>query len=137
MKSFRGVIAVIALAALLPVPRADAHHSFAMFDFSKDLVVKGTVQEFRWTNPHVALLVQVDPKPGGAPEVWSLELTSPGNLTRVGWSRHSLKPGDHIELEFNPLRDGRHGGAFRRATILATGQVLTSNLREAEKPGLK
>jgi hypothetical protein len=38
---------------------------------------------------------------------------------------------------FNPLRDGRHGGAFDKATILATGQVISSDLRAAEKPGLQ
>jgi len=108
-----------------------------MFDFSKTETVKGTVSEFRWTNPHVTLLVQLDPKPGAAPEIWSMELTSPGNLTRGGWTRHSFKPGDRIELEFNPLRDGRHGGAFDKATFLDTGQVITSNLRAAEKPGLE
>jgi hypothetical protein len=115
---------------------AGAHHSFAMFDFSNTQTIKATVKEFRWTNPHVLLLVEAAPKPGAAPEVWSMELTSPGNLTRVGWSRLSFKPGDRIELEFNPLRDGKHGGAFRKATLLDTGQVLTSNLRAAEKPGL-
>jgi hypothetical protein len=55
----------------------------------------------------------------------------------MGWSRHSLTPGDRIELVFNPLRDGKHGGAFDKATLLDSGQVLTSNLREAEKPELK
>jgi hypothetical protein len=55
----------------------------------------------------------------------------------MGWSRRSFKPGDRIELEFNPLRDGKHGGAFKQAKLLDTGQVLSSNLREAEKPGLK
>jgi hypothetical protein len=129
--------AIGVLAALMWVVPAVAHHSFAMFDFSKTVKVKGMVTEFRWTNPHVALLVQLDPKPGAAPEVWTLELTSPGNLTRGGWTRHSFKPGDRVELEFNPLRDGKHGGAFDKATFLDTGQVITSNLRAAEKPGLE
>ena len=85
---------------------AAAHHSFAMFDFSKTMTVKGTVTEFRWTNPHVALLVQFDAKPGAAPEVWSMELTSPGNLTRGGWTRHSFKPGDRITVFAWRARDG-------------------------------
>ena len=121
-------------AAISP---ALAHHSFAMFDFATTSVVKGTVSEFRWTNPHVILMVEAAPKGATAAAIWSLELTSPGNLTRMGWTRHSFKPGDRIELEFNPLRDGKHGGAFKKATLLDTGQVLTSNLRDAEKPGLK
>jgi hypothetical protein len=131
---FRIPMVLAALTVALPVA---AHHSFAMFDFSKTMTVKGTVTEFRWTNPHVALLVQLDPQPGASPEVWSMELTSPGNLTRGGWTRHSFKPGDRIELVFNPLRDGRHGGAFDKATILGTGQVISSDLRAAEKPGLQ
>jgi len=126
------VLASLALA--LPVA---AHHSFAMFDFSKTMTMKGAVTEFRWTNPHVALLVQLDAQSGAASEVWSMELTSPGNLTRGGWTRHSFKPGDRIELVFNPLRDGRHGGAFDKATILETGQVISSDLRAAEKPGIE
>jgi len=137
ISSFRSAALTGALAWLAMSMPAAAHHSFAMFDFSKTDTVKGTVTEFRWTNPHVALLVELDPKPGAAPEVWSMELTSPGNLTRAGWSRHSFKPGDRIELEFNPLRDGKHGGAFSKATFLATGQVISSNLRAAEKPGLQ
>lgn len=131
---FRIPMALAALTVALPVA---AHHSFAMFDFSKTMTVKGTVTEFRWTNPHVALLVQLDPQAGASPEVWSMELTSPGNLTRGGWTRHSFKPGDRVELVFNPLRDGRHGGAFDKATILSTGQVISSDLRAAEKPGLQ
>jgi hypothetical protein len=125
------------LAALTAAWPAAAHHSFAMFDFSKTMTVKGTVKEFRWTNPHVALLVEFVPAPGAAPEVWSMELTSPGNLTRGGWTRHSFKAGDHIELVFNPLRDGKHGGAFDKATFVDTGQTISSDLRAAEKPGLQ
>ncbi len=135
-KTYAAAIAVLTgvLAAAVP---ALAHHSFAMFDFSNTVTFNGTVKEFRWTNPHAILLVAETPKAGAAGEVWSMELTSPGNLTRLGWSRRSFKPGDRIALEFNPLRDGKHGGAFKKATLLDTGQVLSSNLREAEKPGLK
>ena len=127
---------VLGVAVVLSVP-ALAHHSFAMFDFNNTVKMSATVKEFRWTNPHVVLLVEGSPQPGAAPEVWSMELTSPGNLTRMGWSRKSFQPGDHIELQFNPLRDGKHGGAFKEAKLLATGQVLSSNLRAAEKPGLQ
>ena len=136
MKSswFRVSVVLAALTAALPVA---AHHSLAMFDLTKTVTVKGTVTEFRWMNPHVALLVKVDPQPGTSPQVWSIELTSPNNLTRGGWTKRTFKPGDRIELVFNPLRDGRHGGVFDKATILATGQVISSDRRISEKPGLQ
>ncbi|GAC1695284.1 MAG: hypothetical protein PVS2B3_05880 [Steroidobacteraceae bacterium] len=123
--------------ALTAAPPATAHHSFAMFDFDNTISCTATVKEFRWTNPHVTLLVEAAAKPGDPPQIWSLELTSPGNLTRIGWTHSSFKPGDRIELQFNPLRDGRHGGAFKQAK-LASGQVLTSSVRNAnETPNLK
>ncbi len=133
--NFKSLHRVLILAAALAVP-AYGHHSFAMFDFNNTVRFDATVEEFRWRNPHVVLLVAGSPKTGGPAEVWSLELTSPGNLTRMGWTRKSFSPGDHIEVEFNPLRDGKHGGAFKEAR-LASGQVLSSSVRDVEKPGLK
>jgi len=114
------------LAALaLATPPAAAHHSFAMFDADKTLTLKGTVTQFSWTNPHVYLFVDVDGT------VWAVELTSPGNLSKVGWSRNVVKPGDKVEVEVNPLRDGKHGGGFRQMT-LANGQVLRARLFDLE-----
>ena len=90
---------MVALAFGLIMP-AVAHHSFAMFDFDKTISCPATVKEFRWTNPHVTLLIDAAPNSGDAPETWSLELTSPGNLTRLGWSHSSFKPGDRIDIQF-------------------------------------
>ncbi|HJT41091.1 MAG TPA: DUF6152 family protein [Sphingobium sp.] len=121
------------VVAALPTP-ADAHHSFAMFDPSKARTLKGTVKEFRWVNPHVSLFVLAE-SAGGAPELWAVELTSPGNLTRLGWTRKSLKPGDKVLVEINPLRNGQKGGGFRKATLIDTGQVLQARLIDIEKKG--
>jgi hypothetical protein len=129
LNAVRGLV----LLALISggVAPALAHHSFAMFDFDKTISCPATVKEFRWTNPHVTLLIEAAANPGDSPEVWSLELTSPGNLTRLGWTHSSFKPGDRIDIQFNPMRDGKHGGAFRQAKIQATGQVLVSSVRDA------
>ena len=121
------------VVAALPTP-ADAHHSFAMFDPSKARTLKGTVKEFRWVNPHVSLFVLAE-SASGAPELWAVELTSPGNLTRLGWTRKSLKPGDKVLVEINPLRNGQKGGGFRKATLIDTGQVLQARLIDIEKKG--
>lgn len=130
--------ACVGLAVLLSVSLpVQAHHSFAMFDFEKNVTIKATVKEFQWANPHVVLYVYADAPQGKEPELWALELTSPGNLTRGGWTRKAFKTGDRVELEISPLRDGNRGGAFRKGTVLETGQVWTSNLRAAEKPGLE
>ena len=119
-------------AALAVVGTASAHHSFAMFDPAKVVTLQGKVREFRWVNPHVSLFVDVA-GPSGQSGLWSVELTSPGNLTRLGWSRQSLKPGDRVAVEVNPLRDGQHGGGFRKATLQDNGQVLQASLIAIEK----
>jgi hypothetical protein len=121
-------------AAALP---ALAHHSFAAYDRTKTLKLTGTVKTFQWTNPHVVVWVMIQPEGAAAPQEWSIETTSPGVLTRSGWTRHSLNPGDKVTVEFNPLRDGSHGGGLNSVTILATGQKLEANFAAQEKPGLQ
>jgi hypothetical protein len=126
-------IVATAMAGALP---AWAHHSFAMYDRSKTGTIKGTVKIFQWTNPHVILWMVVQPEGGGAVQEWSFETTSPGVLTRAGWTRQSIKVGDRVSVEYDPLRDGSHGGSLNSVTLLATGQKLVPSFGP-EKPGLK
>lgn len=98
-----------------------AHHSFAMFDQSKQTTLVGAVREFQWTNPHAFIEIAVQAT--GPADNWSVELNSPNNLRRQGWTRDSLKAGDHVTLVINPLRDGKKGGLFVSA-VLADGKVL-------------
>src|ERR1700704_3435723 len=92
----------ILLAALIgAASSAWAHHSFAMYEPTKTLTLKGTVKTFQWTNPHVVVWVLVQPEDGGAVQEWSLETTSPGVLTRAGWTRQSLKAGDRVSVTFS------------------------------------
>jgi hypothetical protein len=114
--------------------RAVAHHSFAAYDKTKTVNLKGTIKSFQWVNPHVQILVYVEPAGGGAPETWSVETTSPGVLTRSGWTRNSLKPGDRVSVDISPLRDGSHGGGLDKVTLLDTGQVLTVTFASEDKP---
>jgi hypothetical protein len=128
--------AVTAAAALAAASPAMSHHSFAMYEPTKTLTFKGTVKAFQWTNPHVVVWVLVQPEGGGAAEEWSFETTSPGVLTRVGWTRQSLKAGDRVSVTFSPLRDGSHGGGLNSVTLLDTGQKLVPSFGK-EQPGLK
>ncbi|HEU4650459.1 MAG TPA: DUF6152 family protein, partial [Croceibacterium sp.] len=102
--------AILAAAAVAVAAPALAHHSFAMFDQRKIMTLEGTVPEFQWTNPHA--FIEMDVAAGGATQHWSIELNSPNNLKRQGWTRTALKRGDRVSLRMNPLRDGSHGGLF-------------------------
>src|SRR6202790_2446815 len=129
--------AVFVMAAMRgAAPAASAHHSFAMYEPTKTLTFKGTVKTFQWTNPHVILWVLVQPEDGAAPQEWSFETTSPGVLTRNGWTRQSLKTGDRVSVTFSPLRDGSRGGGLNSVTLLDTGQTLVPKFAK-EEAGLK
>ncbi len=123
----RRLTAVFGLSlALLAGPNlAQAHHSFAMYD---------TVREFQWTNPHAVVWLLV-PSASGDPALWSIELpTGPGNLARIGWSKHSLSAGDKVALDINPLRDGRSGGSLKKALLVDSGKVLVVGPLAGAKP---
>jgi len=108
-----------------------AHHSFAMFDQTKIMTLDGTVTEFQWTNPHA--FIEIDVPSGGKVVHWSIELNSPNNLKRQGWTRSSLKSGEHVSMRIAPLRNGKTGGLFLDLTK-DNGRVLDSGLPKNGTP---
>jgi len=110
-----------ALATVLVAASVGAHHSFAMFDQTKTVTLKGAVVEFQWTNPHA--WIELDVPRGSATERWGIELNSPNNLTRQGWRRSTLKAGDKVTVTINPLRNGKKGGLFN-TIVLPNGKML-------------
>ena len=111
------VIAMLSAAATL-----FAHHSNSAFDGDKVVVLKGTVTQWKWSNPHVWIYLSVDDETGGKAD-WAIEGRTPGQLVRAGWSKSSLKPGDVITVDFSPAKDGSHTGLLTRVR-LADGSVL-------------
>jgi hypothetical protein len=142
-KNLFGTIRLLAFAGALVagVATVSAHHSTTMFDHSKTMTINGEVVELRWVNPHVSLSVNgiVKERAEDGVAVWVMEMTSPGNLVRAGgWRRDAVKSGEKVEVTFSPLRDAdRKGGALKKLTVLATGEVFTANIREQERPGLE
>ena len=106
---------LIVIAAMPTASSALAHHSFAMFDQSKSVTLQGTVKDFRWANPHVFIQLLVKTE-GGSEVEWSIEMTSPEHLARVGWRPGNLKPGDKVTLKIHPMRDGSTGGQYLSGT---------------------
>jgi hypothetical protein len=112
----------IAAAALLASSSAIAHHSFAMFDLTKEVSLQGEIVEFQWTNPHVFIqILTLDGK--GDQTEWSIEAGAPGMLTRTGWRSSMLKPGDKVILVMHPLKSGKASGSLIRVT-LPDGRIM-------------
>ncbi len=123
MKSLRNSVTMLVLA--LAAMQALSHHSFAMFDQSQRITLKGTVTEFQWTNPHAFIELDVPGKEANSGH-WQVELNSPNNLKRQGWASSSLKTGDTVTLTLNPLRDmSEHKGGLFITLTKADGTVLS------------
>jgi hypothetical protein len=118
----RSLVARTTLAAVLCVAAglASAHHSFAMFDQTKQVTVIGKVTDVQWTNPHVWIFVDGAPA-GGKKQRWGVEFTSKVHLTRRNFTPDMIKVGDKVEITVNPYRDGKPGGRFV-AVKMANGE---------------
>ena len=100
----------IALAALLGSSAVSAHHSFAViFDDTKTIEVTGSVTEFRFSNPHAIISLEVKNK-AGMVEEWKAETNAVTLLKRRGWTKDSLKPGEVVTVDGWPSRCLHHCG---------------------------
>jgi hypothetical protein len=117
-----GAIVTATAAALMAAGSATAHHSTAMFDMNKNVVLQGTIKEFQWTNPHTWIVFEVPNATGGTDE-YGIEGMSPNYLARVGWDKHTLSSGEKVELTIHPLKDGRKGG-FNVNVKMPDGKVM-------------
>jgi hypothetical protein len=88
----------------------------------KDVTMSGVVTEFRWTNPHSWMHLDVTDRDGTKVN-WALEMTSPNNLVLSGWRRSSLKPGDKVSVTYHPLLNGKSGGSLVKV-VLADNKTL-------------
>ena len=107
-----------------------AHHSFAMFDQTKQVTVIGKVTETQWTNPHVWVFVEGAPA-GGKKQRWGVEFTSKVHLTRRNFTSDMVKVGDNVEFTVNPYHDGKPGGRFV-AVKMANGEYYSDVGQAAE-----
>jgi hypothetical protein len=104
-----------ALAALALQTPALAHHSFAMFDTSKQVSISGVIKDFQYTNPHSWVIVTVAGADGKAVD-WAFETEGPSTLLRAGVKHSSLPVGDKVTVKAFPMRDGRPAGALVSVT---------------------
>jgi hypothetical protein len=109
----------MSVAAISAMPAA-GHHSFAMFDQTKELTVKDlAVTRFEWTNPHVFVVGT------NGSTTYTLECSSPNLMTHQGWNHNTIRAGDHIGITYYPLRDGGPGGMLKMVT-LPNGKTISA-----------
>ena len=117
--------ALVLATAVFSTGSAGGHHASSMFDQRNVLYLSGTVSRFEFVNPHAWVYVLI-PDANGETQVWPFEAGSVAQLTSLGWTPDSFRPGDTVEIGFRPMMDGSRGGQFMNA-ILADGSKVCSN----------
>lgn len=102
-----GAVATLAVVASLLASLATAHHSFAMFDRSREVLMTGTVARWAYNSPHVAIYIENEDG-----ELWAFEGAAPAHLAGMGITGFTFQPGEPVTVVVCPLRDGRQGGAI-------------------------
>ncbi len=86
----------IALVLAFAGSDLSAHHALGQaYDSTEQVTIEGTVTEFRFTNPHPLLFVEVVTE-SGLTQSWRLEMDNRFELARIGMSAETFQPGDRV-----------------------------------------
>ena len=117
MKSKLSNIFRVAVGLLLISSPVSAHHGTSGYDMEKVITLNGTVAGFNWSNPHCLVRIAVKDSKGDVKD-WIIELAAPTLMSRNGWTKDSLKPGDEVIAETHPAKNGATTGLSGASTAL-------------------
>jgi hypothetical protein len=112
----------VAAGLLVMSSQVNAHHGSSGYDNRKMTVLKATITEFIWMNPHSQVKFDALDE-NGVVRHWNIEAPPPTMLTERGWTRSSLKPGWVVMMHFNAAQNGSPVGIMRKA-VLPNGEDL-------------
>jgi len=99
-----------------------AHHADVAYQRTSIELKNATIVKVAWINPHGIVSCDVKDDAGKVSR-WTLEMGSPSAMTRVGWDRNSLSPGDVVKIDVNPAKNGTNFGRLLRVAK-ADGKML-------------
>jgi len=70
--------------------------------------LKGTVTKFEFINPHALIYVDVVGDKGNV-DHWIAESSSNNHLSRGGYDKNSLKPGEQVTVTGHRAKNGAYG----------------------------
>jgi hypothetical protein len=110
--------AVISSCVGLAAAPAVAHHSFAMYDQTKILVLTGVVYQFVAQANHAELHIYLIGPDGklekdkeGKPHPYGVEMAGAAAVAQQGITAETMRAGTIISVKVNPLRDGTDFGS--------------------------
>ena len=122
----RDIVMLLGFGLAITVAPVFAHHGNSNFDTDKKLVLKASVTEWVWANPHCWLKFDATDEKGNVTH-WIAETSNPADMTNLGWSRQVFKPGDHVIVTLQPVKNGAPIGRVMQV-VLANGQTLSTRI---------
>jgi Family of unknown function (DUF6152) len=121
------ILSLVAISVAMFSIQAFAHHGTGVaYDNTKPTVLKGTVTEFGWKNPHAQLFLDVKDANGNITK-WAVEMNSPGVMTRQGWTKKEFKPGDEVQITVYPSKAGTLvGSCIGQCKAIINGKDVTA-----------
>jgi hypothetical protein len=126
----RVMVAVLAVMTSLVSFSAAGHHSFAMYDRTKQMTFTGKLTRFIPGANHAQLIFELIDDKGdailggdGRPVAWGVETGPAAQIASQGITVASFPVGTIITVTLNPLRDGRTVGVLVGA-LIKCGQTL-------------
>jgi hypothetical protein len=121
MKIGRILALIIAVGLLVP-HSLFAHHSSAAYETGKRVILKGTVKQWVYSNPHCMLILEVK-NDNGEVVLWTNETQAPSVIFPAGYRRDSFKYGQEVTITVEPFKNGQPYGRILGA-VLADGKTL-------------
>jgi hypothetical protein len=125
IKTLRTIAIAIVTLLAVSVP-IFAHHGGAAYETDKSVIVKGTVTDYIWSNPHVFVKVDVKDDKGNVAH-WIVEAQNPVSMMQIGWSKNTFKPGDEVEIDAMPARNGNPVGFLGSSSPTAPRRRIVIN----------
>jgi hypothetical protein len=125
IKTLRKIAILIVTLLAVSVP-IFAHHGGAAYETDKSVIVKGTVTEYIWSNPHVFVKVDVKDDKGNVAH-WIVEAQNPVSMMQIGWSKNTFKVGDEVEIDAMPARNGNPVGFLGSSSPTAPRRRIVIN----------
>lgn len=116
------VVLLVAGVGVLTLQPLAAHHGGAAFDTGKTVILRGTVKEWIYSNPHCLLRLEVKDADGKIVE-WIAEGQAPNVIFPAGYRKDSFKSGDQVTVTVEPVKENQPMGRILEA-VLANGTKL-------------
>jgi hydrogenase maturation factor len=120
-KSF--TLVVLVFFGLAVSRSASAHHNPKAMYETASIMLTGTITGYEWANPHSIISMAVMNNRGGVDE-WHAEFLPPSDLTRLGWAKDTLKPGDRVTMTGRPGKHAQHI-MWLQSVVMQDGRKLS------------